>query len=267
MSQTGARPRIGAAGRPKLGALTSIGLGAAGLLGFLLIWQAVPALGIVNPMMLPGPLAIPAAFQSELVSGMWLSAATGSLSHYTLGLVLGSALGVASGVLTGMSHVAEDLTSWVVRVLRPIPGLAWAPFAIIWFGVTPGAAVFIITISVFWIVFFAAHGAVRAVDRDLVEVAAAFGFHAAHEKLLKIYLPAAMPGILIGLRTTLGQAWMAVVAAEIFGVPGLGHRMIEASSLLATDIVVVYMLTMAALYGLLDSLFLVTQGWLLRWKA
>ena len=52
--------------------------------------------------------------------------------------------------------------------------------------------------------------------------------------------------------TALGQAWMAVVAAEIFGVPGLGHRMIEASSLLATDIVVVYMLTMAALYGLLD---------------
>ncbi len=78
--------------------------------------------------------------------------------------------------------------------MRPIPGLAWAPFAIIWFGVTPSAAVFIITISVFWIVFFAAHGAVRAVDRDLLEVADAFGFRAAHEKLFKIYLPAAMPG-------------------------------------------------------------------------
>ncbi len=76
-----------------------------------------------------------------------------------------------------------------------------------------------------------------------------------------------MPGILVGLRTALGQAWMAVVAAEIFGVPGLGNRMIEASSLLATDIVVVYMLTMAALYGILDPLFLVAQNWLLRWKA
>jgi NitT/TauT family transport system permease protein len=76
-----------------------------------------------------------------------------------------------------------------------------------------------------------------------------------------------MPGILVGLRTALGQAWMAVVAAEIFGVPGLGNRMIEASSLLATDIVVVYMLTMAALYGILDSLFLAAQNWLLRWKA
>jgi len=265
--ETAALPVAPPSRRLKLNAFGSVGLGAAGLLAFLLIWQAVPSLGLVNPMMLPGPLAVPAAFQSELASGMWLAAVTGSLSHYTLGLVAGSALGIALGVLTGMSQAAEDLTSWVVRVLRPIPGLAWAPFAIIWFGVTPSAAVFIITLSVFWIVFFAAHGAVRAVDRDLLEVAEAFGFRAAHEKLFKIYLPAAMPGILVGLRTALGQAWMAVVAAEIFGVPGLGHRMIEASALLATDIVVVYMLTMAALYGLLDSLFLLLQNWLLRWKA
>ena len=58
-----------------------------------------------------------------------------------------------------------------------------------------------------------------------------------------------------------------MVAAEIFGVPGLGQRMIQASSLLATELVVLYMLTMAALYGLLDTLFVAFQGWVLRWKA
>ena len=82
-----------------------------------------------------------------------------------------------------------------------------------------------------------------------------------------ILLPAAMPGILVGFRTALGQAWMAVVAAEIFGVAGVGQRMMQASSLLATDIVVVYMLTMAALYGLLDTGFVAFQKWVLRWKA
>ena len=126
---------------------------------------------------------------------------------------------------------------------------------------------FIIAVGVFWIVYFAAHGAVRAVDRDLVEVAEAFGFHSGLRRLQKILLPAATPGILVGLRTALGQAWMAVVAAEIFGVSGLGQRMMQASSLLATDVVVVYMLTMAALYGLFDTAFVALQGWLLRWKA
>jgi NitT/TauT family transport system permease protein len=253
--------------RNTLAALGPVGLAAAGLVAFLLVWEAFPRFGLVNPMMLPGPSAIPAAFLREVRSGQWLTAVSASLSHYGLGLIAGAVLGIALGVFTGMFRRVEDATSWIVRVLRPIPGLAWAPFAIIWFGVTSTAAVFIIAVAVFWIVFFATHGAIRTVDRDLIEVADAFGFRSAPARLFKILLPAAMPGILIGLRTALGQAWMAVVAAEIFGVPGLGHRMIEASSLLATELVVVYMLTMAALYGLLDSLFVVLNDWLLRWKA
>ena len=91
----------------------------------------------------------------------------------------------------------------------------------------------------------------------------------ARAKLVKIVLPAAAPGILVGLRTALGQAWMAVVAAEIFGVTGLGQRMMQASSLLATDIVVVYMITMAALYGIIDTAFvlLVQDPWILRMES
>ena len=200
-------------------------------------------------------------------SGAWTAAVSSSLGHYAMGLIIGAGLGLTLGVATGMVQPLQDFTSWIVRLLRPIPGLAWVPFAIIWFGVGTGAAVFIIAIGVFWIVFFAAQGAVRGVDRDLIEVADAFGFRSWHERLFKILLPAALPGILVGLRTALGQAWMAVVAAEIFGVPGLGQRMIQASSLLATELVVLYMLTMAGLYGLLDTVFVALEKWLLRWKA
>ena len=60
---------------------------------------------------------------------------------------------------------------------------------------------------------------------------------------------------------------MAVVAAELFGVPGVGQRMMQAASLLSTDIVVVYMATMAALYGLFDVMFIVVQNRALQWKA
>jgi NitT/TauT family transport system permease protein len=166
-----------------------------------------------------------------------------------------------------MFRAFENLTAWIVRLLRPIPGLAWVPFAIIWFGVEPAAAIFIIAIGVFWIVFFATQGAVRGVDRDLIEVAQAFGFRSPFARLIKIVLPAATPGIMVGVRTALGQAWMAVVAAEIFGVPGVGQRMMQASSLLSTDIVLVYMLTIAGLYGLFDTVFVLLQNWLLRWRA
>lgn len=242
-------------------------LPALGLAAFLALWEAVPALGLVNAAFLPPPSAIPRAFLRELYSGEWPRAIANSLGHYTIGLLTGIALGVALGIITGMYRPMESLTAWVVRVLRPIPGLAWVPFAIIWFGVDTRAAVFIIAIGVFWIIFFAAHGAIRAVDRDLIEVADAFGFRSGPTRLVKVLLPASSPGILVGVRTAIGQAWMAVVAAEIFGVAGLGQRMMQASGLLATDIVVVYMLTMAGLYGFLDTAFVALQGWLLRWKA
>ena len=247
--------------------LRALALALAGLAAFLLIWEAVPFFGLVNPAFLPPPSVIPAAFMRELTSGAWHTAILGSLWHYFVDLLTGSGLGILLGTVVGMSRTADEATAWVVRLLRPIPGLAWVPFAIIWFGVNPSAAVFIISIAVFWIVFFAAQGAIRGVDRDLIEVADAFGFHSPWQKLSKILFPAAMPGILVGVRTALGQAWMAVVAAEIFGVAGVGQRMMQASSLLATDIVVVYMLTMAALYGLLDTGFVAFQKWVLRWKA
>ncbi|MGZ8330439.1 MAG: ABC transporter permease [Rhodoplanes sp.] len=246
---------------------SSVLLPAARLAAFLALWEAAPGFGLVNPAFLPPPSAIPRAFLRELASGEWLRAVGNSLGHYTIGLLTGIALGVALGVVTGMYRPMERLTSWVVRVLRPIPGLAWVPFAIIWFGVDTSAAVFIIAIGVFWIMYFAAHGAIRGVDRDLIEVADAFGFRSGPARLAKVLLPAATPGILIGVRTAIGQAWMAVVAAELFGVPGLGQCMMQASSLLATDIVVVYMLTMAGLYGFLDTAFVALQGWLLRWKV
>lgn len=243
-----------------------IALAAFGFAAFLLLWESIPWFGIISADTLPPPSALPGAFYRELISGIWFAALKASLSHYLVGLFLGCALGVALGVITGMSRSLEAFLSWVVRVLRPIPGLAWVPFAILWFGIDPAAAVFIIGIGVFWISYFAALSAVRAVDRDLIEVADAFGFHRADQKLRKVILPAAAPGILGGLRTAIGQAWMAVVAAEIFGVHGLGNRMMQASNLLASDIVVIYMATMAFLYGLIDSVFVAVQNWLLKWK-
>jgi len=107
---------------------------------------------------------------------------------------------------------------------------------------------------------------VRAVDPDLLEMGAAFGHTGLWEKLSKLVIPGASPGILAGLRAGLGQGWMTVVAAELFGIPGIGLRMMEASGLLATHVVVLYMVTIAALYGFTDFIFLRLQNRALAWQ-
>ena len=240
-------------------------MGAGGLLLFFLLWEAAVRTGLLTSALVPAPSAIPRAFVAEIRRGVWLRMILGSLSHYFRGLLLGSVLGIAIGALAALSAVFRDLHAWLARLLRPIPPLAWIPFAIVWFGISSTAASFIIGIGVFWINYFAASDAISRVDPDLLEVARAFGHRGFGSRLRRVILPASLPGIVTGLRTGLGMGWMTVVAAELFGIAGIGQRMMEASGLLATEIVVVYMLTIAMLYGVTDAVFGLIQRSLLSW--
>ncbi len=239
---------------------------AAGLAAFLLLWEAIALSGWVAPALLPPPTILPARLYSEIVLGVWPAAVLASLHHYLIGLVLGSLAGVAMGAAVALFPRLDAAQAWLALLLRPIPPLAWIPFAIIWFGISEAAAAFIIAIGIFWINYFTAHAAVRAVDKDLIELAAAFGHNSLSARLRKVILPGAAPGIFSGLRAGIGQGWMTVVAAELFGIAGIGQRMMEAAGLLATGVVIVYMLTIAALYAASDALFMQAQRRLLQWQ-
>ncbi len=82
----------------------------------------------------------------------------------------------------------------------------------------------------------------------------------------KMIVPAAAPRIVTGMRTGKGQGWMTVTASELFGISGIGQRMMEASGLLATNVVAVYMFTIAGLYALTDGLFVLPEKVLLSWQ-
>jgi len=188
-------------------------LPAAGLAAFLLLWEGVARSGWFATYLLPPPSSILPALHSEFVEGIWQTMVLASLRHYTIGFVVGSVLGVALGVVVALSPRIEASQAWLARMLRPIPPLAWIPFAIIWFGISETAAAFIISIGIFWINYFTAMGAVKAVDKELIEVARAFGHRTLPALLRRVILPGAAPGILSGLRAGLGQGWMTVVAA------------------------------------------------------
>jgi sulfonate transport system permease protein len=241
-------------------------LSAVGLASFLLLWEVIAQSGLMAVHLLPPPSALPATFISEVRLGIWQEMVWASLSHYTAGFVLGSLFGVTLGVSVALYPRVEASQAWLARVFRPIPPLAWIPFAIIWFGISETAAAFIISIGIFWINYFTAMTAVQAVDKDLIEVARAFGHRSMPALLRKVILPGAAPGILSGLRAGLGQGWMTVVAAELFGIPGIGQRMIEASGLLASEVVVLYMFSIALLYGVSDYIFVHIQSKLLEWQ-
>lgn len=258
---TGGRPIAAEPGRAR-----RIALGVLGLAAFLALWKAAESFGWVRPGTIPDPFEVPAAAWDEWSSGRLLPAMVSSLIHYVWGLGLGTVLGFLVGALAATLRWFDELHGYLARVLRPIPPLAWVVFAIAWFQVSHAGAAFVISIGVFWVNYFATYTAVRNVDPRYYELARAFGQGGYLARMWKVTLPGASPGVLGGMRTGVGQAWMTLIAAELLGVPGIGQEMNAAAGVGAYEAVVVYMLAISAVYALSDTAFGRLERVLLRWR-
>lgn len=246
--------------------LTRIAYGVAGVILFVLLWKAVGAFGWVNPGILPDPFLLPETFLLEWQSDRFLPAVGSSLVHYVWGLGLGALSGILVGLAAATLQRFDMLQSYVSRILRPIPPLAWVIFAIAWFKVSHAGAAFVIAIGVFWVNYFATYSAVRNIDPRFYELARSFGQGGYWRRSVSITLPAIAPGLLSGIRTGIGQAWMTMIAAELLGVPGMGQEMNAAAGVGAYDAVVVYMLAISVMYAATDLLYLLIERRVLSWR-
>jgi len=232
----------------------------------LAVWEAAAQAHLVKPYLLPAPSAVAATLWRLLLKGTVPRFLGFSLQHYVLGLAWGVAAGIALGLATGWFRWADVALEPLIGLLRPIPPIAWTPFAIIWIGINTSAAAFLIAIGAFYLTFFATYAGVKGVDPRMIEVARTLGDRSNRRLLWRVVVPAALPSILVGVRTSLGQGWMTMVAAEMFGVQGLGMKMFEAAGLLAMDSVIAYMVVIGAVYFATDRLFRWTERRLLRWR-
>ncbi|WP_418281658.1 ABC transporter permease [Halorubrum sp. DTA98] len=239
--------------------------GSVGLVGFVVVWHLV---SLTQPtFVLPSPVAVAQTFAAELASGEMTTALGQSVRHWIPGTVVGTALGVGSGIAFGWNRTLDDVTAPIVRLLRPVPPLALIGFAIAWFGINHAGAAFIIAVGAFWINFYAAYGAVEGVSTDLLDVGRTLGVRTDIDMLRSVVVPASLPEITTGIRTGLGRCWMLVVAAEIFGVAGVGRRILRASNNLLVDEVIAYILVLSLMYLVVDVAFRAAQRRMLVWRA
>ncbi|MEL6526071.1 MAG: ABC transporter permease, partial [Chloroflexota bacterium] len=165
----------------------------------------------------------------------------------------------------GSVSLASKLLEPLVSLLRPIPPLAWIPFAILVIGINTQAAAFIIGLGAFYINFYNTLAGVRSIDRKLVEAARTLGDHPLGI-IWRVVVPSALPHILTGIRISIGQGWMTVVAAEMFGIRGLGQRLMDAAGLLAMEIVITYMIVIGVIHLGMDLGFRWIESYILRWR-
>ena len=201
------------------------------------VWQAVAMLGLMPAKLFPGVDRIAATFVRLITSGVLPAHALGTLARLAVGFALGAVGGVALGLVMGRSRWAEDVLLPLVSVGNPIPGLAYAPLFVIWFGLGNLPAVLLVGFAAAFPVAVNTWTGVRAVKAIWIRSAVAMG---AGERQIfrKVVLPGALPAVMTGLRLGLARAWRVLVAVEMLtAVPlGLGWLIFGAREFLATDV-------------------------------
>ena len=200
-------------------------LSLSGLVLLLVLWSL--AIRLSTGTLLPGPLAVGKAIVEIAQKGFLVKYVVASLFRVTWGYLLAVVIGVPFGMFLGRLRRPEMAIAPMIEFLRPISPLAWIPIAILWFGVGDLAAVFIIFLASLLPITLTAMNAVGSIDRSL-DAGLNFGLSPA-ELAKKVIAPAILPQLIVGLRLTLGIAWLVVVAAEMIAVnSGLGFLIIDA---------------------------------------
>jgi NitT/TauT family transport system permease protein len=192
----------------------------------LIIWEI--AARRQSAHLLPGPWGIIGGIADLVRHGLLLKYVVASLFRVTWGFLLAVVLAIPLGLTIGWYRRAEMAFNPIIQILRPISPLAWIPIAILWFGVGDLAAVFLIFLGSFFPLLVTAINAARSVPAVYVNAGRNFGLSPAR-LVYQVLYPAVIPQLIVGLRITLGIAWLVVVAAEMIAVnSGLGFLIVDA---------------------------------------
>ncbi|OZQ65061.1 ABC transporter permease [Paenibacillus sp. VTT E-133280] len=246
--------------------LSDWGTGAIIPVVTLILWQLAGSTGMISAQFLPTPLSIARAFTDLLVTGELTHHLGVSMGRAGIGFLIGGVLGLLFGILTGLFRSVEYVLDPSVQVLRLVPHLAIAPLIILWFGFGEMSKVVIILTGSFFPLYINTFMGIRNVDNKLFEVSRVLGF-SPYQKLRRLILPAALPGILLGLRLSLAVAWIGLVVAELIGSQsGIGFLINEAKQNSNTEVVFVGIIIFAIVGKLIDSLFRIIERKFLFWR-
>ncbi|MBW3610945.1 MAG: ABC transporter permease [Actinobacteria bacterium] len=224
------------------------------------LWALAGAAGFISPRLLPPPAAVAEAGW-DFVAGESTATLPGvvpfdgaaarhvsaSVARWLSGFALGVGVGVPLGLALGLSRRAGELLDPLVQALRSIPITAWLPITLVWFGLSEGAARYLVFIGALFPIVIATADSAARVPRALVDTALMLGTSRS-ALARRVYVPAALPGIVTGLRLGLTLGWMSVIVAELTGqTSGVGAMMFAAREIGRLDHIIVGMATFAVI--------------------
>ena len=179
-------------------------------------------------------------------------------------------LGVPLGLLMAYSRVLNWIVSPIFELFRYVPPIAWAPFALFWFGAGNSAQAYVIFTSAFPPILINTFLGVKLIDQNLLNAAASLGART-WTMMTEVALPAAFPLIMTGVRIGLAGGWMALIAAEIVAGTGtrdgLGYLILQGQMQLHADLTIGAMAFISVIGVALDFVLRRVEAHFAAWKV
>ncbi|MGH6675866.1 MAG: ABC transporter permease [Xanthobacteraceae bacterium] len=231
-------------------------LGAAGVLGLVVAWQAASILSGVSRYFFPSPLDVAHAFGVLIEKGILPVYVADSMGRYLAGVALGTTIGLVLGLLIGTNRVAGRILGPILNFFYAIVEVAWIPIFVIWWGYGIKAILVALIYVVAFPVLFNTATAVRATPRVLIDAVRSLGASRV-QVLRQVILPGSLPGIITGFRIGAGFAFRGLIFAEMIAAKtGIGYLILTSANNHATDRTIVGMIVMGVLWLLIDQLYL-----------
>ena len=257
---------------PRGGRYQPLLLGA--LLPILLIVLWDQAVQLTGTRLIPRPYAVAQMLWDFVFGGIYDDTFSqtfhvhlwASVKRVYGGFLLAALCAIPLGLMIGRIRMLRLLFDPLLALLRPVPVTAWLPLSMIFFGLGPNAAIFLVFLGAFYPILLNTVFGVRSADQRLFEAAAMLGCSGS-KQFRAVVLPAALPTIFNGLRIGLSFSWILIVVGEMTGVPtGLGAVIMDGRNLSRTDLVIAGMIIIGIAGFLSDRMVVALNNKLLAWS-
>lgn len=243
--------------RAGLRAARTAGYGLLPVLAILILWEITSRLEIFPPIIFPRLESVASALFDMAFSGTLLVDVAGTFRRLAISVVFGSAIGVALGAAMGYFSVVEKIVAPSLNFLLSIPGTAFFPLTMMWFGLNETAILVILVYEVVLTTALSTWSGVKMIDPAILNAGRSLGARG-HSLFYRVLVPAALPSIITGFRLAFARAWRILIIAEMLVSlgSGLGYRLYWAREMFLSEQLYAGLFVVGLVGLLIERLFL-----------
>jgi ABC-type nitrate/sulfonate/bicarbonate transport system permease component len=221
--------------------------GLGGVVFFLLAWELFIDSAVIHFEYLPPPSKICIAWLSLVQQQKYWLEISHTLFAAVLGWLIASFIGIVLGAALAISKRFRQFSLTTIEVLRPLPGVAFAPVGLLLFGFSLNMELTVICLPTLWPILMNTMAGILNLSKKLEEVVNILHLTPT-EAMRKIYFPAAATSVLVGLRISLSLAVVMAVVAEMIGNPeGLGYAIVREQQAMNPNDMFAYIFTVGCI--------------------